>query len=58
LQYFSRKQYGFRTESATEKAVCKLTNEILMAVNNSFITGGVFCYVEKTFDCVHHKILS
>jgi hypothetical protein len=29
-----------------------------MAINNNFITGGIFCYVEKTFDCVDHKILS
>lgn len=37
-------QYGFRTN---------LTNEILRAINNRLLVGGIFCDLEKVFDSVH-----
>jgi hypothetical protein len=32
-------------------------NEILSTLNNKLIVGGIFCALEKAFDCVHHNIL-
>jgi len=36
-------QYGFRNNSLTEKASCKLINEILLALNNKLTVGGICC---------------
>jgi hypothetical protein len=35
-------QFGFRTNSTTDRAISKLTNEILKALNNKSKTGGIF----------------
>jgi len=53
----AQKQYGFRTNSATETASYNLINNILEALNNKYIVGGIFCDVTKAFDCVNHTIL-
>ena len=53
----SNEQYGFRTKLTTENATYKLTNEILNAMNNKLIVGGIFCDLEKAFDSVNHNIL-
>jgi hypothetical protein len=34
-----------------------LINSILTAKNNSQIVGGIFCDLQKPFNCVNHKIL-
>ena len=34
-----------------------LINSILTALNNSQIVGGIFCDIQKAFDCVNHEIL-
>jgi len=44
---------GFTTENATYK----LINEVLNALNNKQIVGGIFCDLTKEFDCVNHDIL-
>ena len=48
-------QFGFRTSSSTEKASYKLTDDILNALNNRLMVGGIFCDVQKAFDCVNHN---
>jgi hypothetical protein len=50
-------QYGFRSNSSTEKAKFKLLNDILLALNNKAYVGGIFCDPEKAFDCVNHDLL-
>jgi len=53
----SKEQYGFRTKLKTDNAAYQLTNEILNALNNNLLIGGIFCYLEKVVDCFNHKIL-
>jgi hypothetical protein len=43
--------------ASTINATYKLTNDILMALNNRKKSGGIFFDLEKTFDCVNHAIL-
>jgi hypothetical protein len=50
-------QFGFRISSSTDKASFTLTDEILSALNNKMTVGGIFCDLQKTFDCVNHNIL-
>jgi hypothetical protein len=50
-------QYGFRTNTSPENASYELTHAILSAMNNKCVVGGIFCNLEKAFDCVDHNIL-
>jgi hypothetical protein len=51
------KQFGFRKESSTELASYNLINNILSALNNIPLVGGVFCDLQKAFDWVNCDIL-
>ena len=52
-----KEQYGFRTKIKTDNTTYHLINEILNALSNSLLIGGIFCDLEKAFDYVNHKIL-
>jgi hypothetical protein len=39
----ANEQYGFRSNVSTDNASYALMHEILSAINNKLIVGGVFC---------------
>jgi hypothetical protein len=41
--------YGFRIGLKTDDTIYKLTTEILNAVNNELLVGGVFCDLVEVF---------
>ena len=49
--------YGFQSEVSTENASYILLNEILRALNNKQMVGGIFCDLHKIFDCINHAVL-
>jgi len=53
----NKHQYGFRSEVSTENASYILLNEILRALNNKQMVGGIFCDLHKIFDCINHAVL-
>jgi hypothetical protein len=53
----AQEQFGFGNNSSMETASYYLINNILEALNNKFIVGGIFCDLTEAFDCVNHTIL-
>ena len=53
----TKEQHGFRNNTSTEKAIYQLTNNILKALDNEYLAGGIFCDLTKAFDCVENDIL-
>jgi hypothetical protein len=55
-QILAKEQYGFRSKLSTDKASYTLIHEILTALNNKQIVGGIFCDLRNAFDCVNIRI--
>ena len=53
----AEERFGFRSDSTTNKAIYKLINETLNALNSKFIVSGIFFNLQKAFDCLNHYIL-
>jgi len=43
----AEERFGFRSDSTTNKAIYKLINETLNALNSKFIVGGIFFLILK-----------
>jgi hypothetical protein len=50
-------QFGFRHGLSIDVASYNLTKNILTALNNKLLVGGIFCDFHKAFDRVNHDIL-
>jgi len=50
-------QYGFQSKVSTENVSYILLNEILTALNNKQMVGGIFCDLHKAFDSINHAVL-
>jgi hypothetical protein len=50
-------QYGCRTNMSTDNAIYQLMNNILKAIDNKQLVGGMFCDLSKAFYCVDHETL-
>jgi hypothetical protein len=53
----AEEQFGFREDSSTSKAIYKLINESLQALNSKASVGCIFFYLETAFECLNHDIL-
>jgi hypothetical protein len=50
-------QFGFRKKLSTEMATYTLLNNILSSLDKKHYIGGLFCDLQKAFDCVNRNIL-
>ena len=53
----AQEQFGFWPDSTTNKAMYKLINETLNALDSKLIVGGIFFDLEKALGCLNHVIL-
>ena len=53
----AKEQFGFRKESSTEMATYNLLDNILTSLDKKEYVGGLFCDLQKAFDCVNHNVL-
>jgi hypothetical protein len=57
IHYTAKEQHGFSSKLSIDNASDTLIHEILTALNNEHIVGGIFCDLRKAFYCVNHGIL-
>jgi len=44
----AEEEFGFRPDSTTNKAIYKLINETLNALNSKFTVGGIFFILKRS----------
>jgi hypothetical protein len=52
-----KEKFGFGKNLTTEKATYELSNQIISALNNKLVVGGIFCDVAEAFGCANHDIV-
>ena len=50
-------QFGFRKKLSTDMAMYAFLNKVLSSLDKKYYVGGLFCDLQKAFDCVNHNIL-
>ena len=50
-------QFGFRAKLSTDTATYDFLNKVLSSLDKKDYVGGLFCDLQKAFDCVNHDIL-
>src|SRR5215510_8183399 len=52
-----KEQFGFREKLSTDTATYAFLNKVLSSLDKKNYVGGLFCDLQKAFDCVIHDIL-
>jgi len=52
-----KEQFGFKCNNSTAIAIYTLINKILSSLNNKIIVSGLFCDLQKAFDCINYDTL-
>jgi len=52
-----KEQFGLREGLSTDTATYAFLNSVLMSLDKKQLVGGLFCDLQKAFDCVNHNIL-
>lgn len=55
--FFSKRQFGFRSGLNTEHALLHFMNDVNSGINSGQCVSGLFLDIKKAFDTVNHEIL-
>jgi len=53
----AKEKFRFRPHASTEQASHTMINGILTELSDNRMVGGMFCDLQKAFDCVNHETL-